>query len=356
MNPNCDIVVGLVYGDEGKGKITNYLAKQTSENYANNISNQLCVRYNGGPNAGHTIYINGKKLVTHQVPTGILYGMSGLIADNCYLDLYKLHKELYLLEKETGDKTIRQRLYISRNVHLILQKHINEEVGETKIGTTGSGIGPCAIDKYGRTGQRMCNSLYLLENTIPHKNIVSSYDFLQEKIKGGNYILVEGAQGLGLDINHGDYPYVTSSHCCATDVLNLGIPMWYIRDIYGVCKGYDTYVGAKKFQPLGDEVLVDLQKVGEEFGATTGRPRQCNYLNLSFLIKSININNCNKIIINKCDIMQEVGNRCFKIYYNDKTYKFDLYNEWEDFIKDEILKNANISVSQIKFSFSKDDI
>lgn len=354
LEPNCDIVVGLVYGDEGKGKITNNLAKHISTQ--NNPAEALCIRYNGGPNAGHTVYINGQKLVTHQVPTGVLYGMTGLIADNCYLDLYKLHKELYILETATGDKTIRKRVFISKNTHLILQKHINEEVGESKIGTTCSGIGPCAIEKYGRTGQRMIDNMHLLEQTVPHKNVVDSFKLIQEKVKSGTYILVEGAQGLGLDINHGDYPYVTSSHCSATDVLNIGIPMWYVRNIYGVAKGYDTYVGAKIFQPVGDEVLQELQKIGEEFGATTGRPRQCNYLNLDFLIRSININNCNRVIINKCDIMQEVGNRCFKIFYNGTSHKFDLYNEWEDFIKGKIYENVLGSIEEIKFSFSKDDI
>lgn len=356
MIPNCDIVVGLIYGDEGKGKITNYLAKQNKIKSLK-THNALCIRYNGGPNAGHTIYINQHKIITHQIPTGMLYGMSGLIADNCYIDLNKLNKELHELEDITNDYNIRKRLFISKNAHLILNKHINSEIGENKIGTTCSGIGPCAIDKYGRTGKRIIDCDYTeINNIIPYENIVDSYNMIYNKVKNNNYILIEGAQGLGLDINHGDYPYVTSSHCCATDALNLGIPINYIRDIYGVAKAYDTYVGAKEFQPKNDNILYELQKIGEEYGSTTGRPRQCNYLNLDFLIRSININNCNNIIINKCDILQKIGNECFKIYYNDKIHNFNTYEKWETFIKCMINDNSLNTLKQIKFSFSKNDI
>ena len=354
MEPNCDIVIGLVYGDEGKGKITNYLSHQAS--LTPNANENLCIRYNGGPNAGHTIYINGQKLVTHQVPTGVLYGMSGLIGDNCYVDLYKLNKELLELEELTQDYTIRQRLFISGNANLILQKHLLNDSKETKIGTTRSGIGPCAIDKYGRTGQRLNNNIEHLSNIIPISNIVDSYLIIQEKVQKHKYILVEGAQGFGLDINHGNYPFVTSSHCCATDCLNIGIPMKYIRNIYGVCKAYDTYVGAKKFQDTEDSTLRELQIQGEEFGATTGRERQCNYLNLNFLIKSININNCSQVIINKCDILQNVGTNAYKFYYHDDLISFNDFNIMINSITNILVSNTTVSRSNIKFSFSKTDI
>lgn len=352
IKPNCDIVIGLVYGDEGKGKITNYLAFKSSSTL-NNPTQNLCIRYNGGPNAGHTIYINKQKIVTHQVPTGVLYGMTGLIGDNCYIDLYKLNNELLTLEKLTNDYTIRSRLFISSNAHIILKNHIQQDCSDTVIGTTRSGIGPCAIDKYGRSGKRIKDNMDHICNIIPSSNIIDSYLLIQKKVKNNNYIIVEGAQGFGLDINHGDYPYVTSSHCCATDCLNIGIPIKYIRNIYGVCKAYDTYVGAKQFQNINDNTLKAIQIQGEEYGATTGRVRQCEYLNMDFLIKSININNCTHVIINKCDIIKTIGTDAYKYYYQDKLINFSTFEQMIDSILNNISLNTYVDIENIKLSFSK---
>ena len=353
IKPNCDIVIGLVYGDEGKGKITNYLAQKVSE--GKEIQNHLCIRYNGGPNAGHTVYKDGVKVVTHQIPTGVIWGMTGIIGDNCYVDIYKLQKELQEVEELTGDVTIRKRLYISKKAHLILQTHIQEDSKDKTIGTTRSGIGPCARDKYERTGRQLGTNLQLLENAIPNENVISPYELIQNAIKSHRYILVEGAQGFGLDITHGDYPYLTSSHCCATDCLNMGIPFRYVRDIYGVGKAYDTYVGAKEFQTEGDDVLHKLQVVGEEFGATTGRQRQCNYLNLDFLIRSINTNSCTKVILNKCDILKRVDGS-WKFIYLGELHNYNSYGLWEKEVYNIILRDTWINRNSIKFSFSKSDI
>jgi adenylosuccinate synthase len=166
---------------------------------------------------------------------------------------------------------------------------------------------------------------------------------------------VEGAQGLGLDITHGEYPYLTSSHCCATDCLNMGIPFRYVRDIYGVAKAYDTYVGAKVFQTEGDEVLHQLQVAGEEFGATTGRQRQCNYLNLDFLIRSININSCTKVILNKCDILKGVDGS-WKYIYKGELRVAKSYGSWETDVYNILLRETLTDRNSIKFSFSKSDI
>jgi adenylosuccinate synthase len=350
--PNCDIVVGLVYGDEGKGKITNYLAKQ--ESTKDNINEKLCIRYNGGPNAGHTVYKNDNKIITHQVPTGTIWGMKGLIGDNCYIDIGKLEEELKMIEVVTGDKTIRERLYISDKAHIIQQKHVIEDSKDETIGTTGSGIGPCAREKYERKGMQIGKNKELLNNIISLNNIIKSYDIIYSTILKNEYILVEGAQGLGLDISHGDYPYVTSSHCCATDCLNLGIPLKYVRDIYGVCKAYDTYVGCKEFQNPNDEVLKQLQINGEEFGATTGRQRQCNYLNVDFLIESIIKNSCTKVIINKCDILEKTEG-ALKLIVNDQiiNYGNDNYNWKTTLLK--IIANYS-GINDIKLSYSKHDI
>lgn len=355
MHKNCDIVVGLVYGDEGKGKITNYLAQEYIKNAKQYNNHGLCIRYNGGPNAGHTVYYNGVKVVTHQVPTGVIWGMKGLIGDNCYVDLYKLEKEIKEIESLI-DIDIVKNLYISKNAHIIQQKHILEDSKDKTIGTTGSGIGPCARDKYERTGLKIGSNPYHLDGIIPHSNIVDSYTIIQHNIKNKGYMLVEGAQGFGLDITHGDYPYLTSSHCCATDCLNIGIPIDCIRDIWGVCKAYDTYVGAKQFQNPDDKFLELLQIKGEEFGATTGRPRQCNYLNLDFLIKSININNCSKVIINKCDILESCGKDVYKCYYNNKLHQFKKFSDIKNFINETLLATTYIYKNNIIFSYSKNDI
>lgn len=336
-----DIVVGLQYGDEGKGKIVNHLS--TKNKY------DLCIRYNGGANAGHTVYKNGIKIVTHQIPTGFIHGIPSVIADNCYVNLEKLKEEINSLKEV--DINLNEKLFISNKCHLITDKHTESELQEEKIGTTKSGIGPCAIDKYGRKGIKI-NKQILIDNGLGFINIIDMYDVLS--IFGGKQlnILIEGAQGYGLDINHGDYPYVTSSHCISTDCFNIGIPIYqYIKmyrnsTIYGVAKIYETYVGAKNFQPDDDENLVLIQKCGKEFGATTERKRQCNYLDLSYLIKSIWVNQVDKLIINKCDIVEELNIFC--LFYNSNILNFKNFKQMKEYIIEQVLK--------IIFWMEKDDI
>ena len=307
-----DIVIGLQYGDEGKGKIVHALAK-------NKDAYEYCVRFNGGANAGHTIYHNGVKIVTHQVPSGILFGIPCIIGDNCYVDLDKLLAELTMLQD--NGITTRDMVYLSTKAHIITAEHLREDGAESAIGTTKSGIGPCARAKYGRTGMRVdmlmsmghASAVELLMHAgIQIENPVQL--FMKYYSQNGRHprVLVEGAQAYGLDITHGDYPYVTSSHCLATDCLNMGINMMptdrhcnkYQLRIWGVAKAYETYVGAKQFQPADDPMLDKMQEIGQEFGSTTGRKRQCNYLNLARLRESAFLNQVTHLVINKCDVLE----------------------------------------------------
>ena len=324
------IVIGLRWGDEGKGKIVDMLSARFAK--TEDISRRFCVRFNGGPNAGHTIYHEGRKVVTHQVPSGILYGMPSIIGDNCYVDIEKLNAEILMLREHgvnllpaaepSSDGTqplATHKLYISPNAHVIQDTHRTEDAGDTRIGTTKSGIGMCARDKYARVGRRVrdcimeCRELETLGVVIrsPAKILMDYYqDF-------GHHApcLVEGAQAYGLDITYGMYPYVTSSHCLATDCLNMGINMMpvdnrgnlYSIRVWGVAKAYETYVGAMEFQDPNDPNMARLQELGHEFGATTGRPRQCNYLDLDGLAKAAFVNQCTDIVINKCDVLDEAG-------------------------------------------------
>ena len=353
-----DIVIGLQYGDEGKGKVVNYLAE--CHKY------DLCIRYNGGCNAGHTVYVDktetsSVKIVTHLVPSGIIHGIPSIIGDNCYIDLEKLKKELEDLKSNKIE--LKNKLFISNKCHIITEKHKEEDGNDTIIGTTKSGIGPCATDKYNRCGIKI-DEMLLKEYGLEMIELIDVSEYIMNLIKYKNNsskfpnILIEGAQGFGLDINHGDYPYVTSSHCISTDCFNIGIPIFQLMKrkeivtIYGIAKIYETYVGAKKFQGSGD-VLDEFQKEGNEYGATTNRKRQCNYLNLNLLIDSCWINQVDKLIINKCDIIKKIG--VYKLYYNDAMFTFKYFIKMRNFIIDKLcshifwLNGSNIMWSETPY-------
>lgn len=334
-----DIVIGLQYGDEGKGKIVHALAK-------NSDAYDYCVRFNGGANAGHTIYHEGKKIVTHQIPSGILFGIPCIIGDNCYVDLNKLHVELAMLEAN-GINT-HDMIYLSTKAHIITEEHLREDGAESAIGTTKSGIGPCASDKYSRKGMRVdmlmtTGAKDTIESLI-HTGIqiIKPVELFMTfyKTKGRHpRVLVEGAQAYGLDITHGNYPYVTSSHCLATDCLNMGINMMptdrhgnkYQLRIWGVAKAYETYVGAMQFQPLDDPVLNKIQEIGQEFGSTTGRKRQCNYINLARLRESAFLNQITHLIINKCDVLEHPDINVYR--FADTTYEAPDMQCFKEFVK-----------------------
>jgi adenylosuccinate synthase len=302
-----DAVIGLQNGDEGKGAVASFLASQSEYN--------LVMRCQGGSNAGHTIYHNDKKIVTHIVPCGILHGKISLIGSGCVINEKKFFEEVEYLSSLGYDTSL---IRIAKNAHVVTDEHIESEKNETKVGTTKQGIGPCVIDKYSRQGIRAES----IERLQPY--LVDLYEFLYGygNIMKWN-ILVEGAQGFELDIDHGDYPYVTSSHTTlAGCLLNLLDPR-KLRKVYGCAKVYETYVGSKQFQDLNEPVLDELAILGNEFGSTTGRKRQCNWLNLSKLIKAIKVNSCTDLVLSKCDILRSLNEKHENQYWKVmlKTYR-----------------------------------
>jgi len=323
----ADIVVDLQYGDCGKGKVTHHLCK--SLNYTH------VVRYNGGCNAGHTIYHNGKKFVTHHIPAGVFYGLKSVIGPGCVVNPKQFFKEIEEL-KEGGIETA-SLIFIAKNAHIITDEHLEEDQKDSRIGTTKRGNGPAYRDKYGRDGKRAEEVPELKEY------IIDLYDELHSDPSVN--VLFEGAQGFGLDIDWGDYPYVTSSHCTSAAALLNGVPPQAVNKIWGVAKAYETYVGAKSFQP-DDEIFNDMRDLGEEYGATTGRPRQCNWMNWNLIDKAININGVTDLVFNKMDILTELGT--WAILKDGEKHIFSS----EDMMQEWIF--ANLSDKEINVYFSGD--
>jgi len=352
-----DIILDLVSGDCGKREISYQLSKKREYSH--------CMRVNGGSNSGGNVHYldkdgNEKHLVLHQVPTGIFNGKKCIIGSGCVVDLNKLCKEIVDLEKI--GISVKGKLFIANNAHLITDKHLEEEASESKIGTTRAGIGPCYRDKYSRTGTRIkdlfgnlylystmndTNEFFRFENIFKRYDIqlIDLYDYLynpDEKIG----LLVEMAQGFYLDIDHGDYPYVTSSHTTVAGALLNLLPWNKVRKVYGVCKAYDTYVGSKTFQPK-DEIFEELQTLGKEFGATTGRKRQCNWINLPALKKAINVNCVNRLVISKIDVLDDLNknhdNKYWKVLSNKITFSFENKNEFMEGIL-ELVDDNNVVI------------
>jgi len=327
MFESIDIVLGCSFGDEGKGKVVYTLLKNNKYN--------LCVRFNGSCNAGHTIYENGEKFVVHQLPVGVLVpNVYNLISSDCLVDISHLKTEIDKLKERGIDIT--GRLFISKSCHIITPECIEYDRQNNIIGTTGLGIGPTYSQKMLRTGKRVqdfSNEITSLGIEIVDMRKFWFSNFCKQNITN---ILLEGAQGFELDINWtNNYPYCTSSTCTLGGAINTGIPLHSINNIYGITKAYDTYVGTMKFQPKEyNEELNKIADLGHEFGSTTGRRRQCNFLNLNNLIESLLINNCNNCIINKVDILNEL--KIFKLYYNNLLLSFENIETMTKFIKDKL--------------------
>ena len=306
-----DVVVDLQYGDCGKGKVTHHLSRTKKYTHV--------LRYNGGCNAGHTIFHKGKKFVTHQIPAGVFFGVRSIIGSGCVVSVEQFFKEIQMLE--AGGVRTKGKIFIATNAHVITPANKAEDRKRGgRIGTTGQGNGPAYRDKYGRTGVR-AESLKRLK---PY--LIDMYDewFYTERsrrvtpsnlsraqsrgVEGLNNvtILAEGAQGFGLDIDWGDYPFVTSSHCTTAGALLNGLPPSAVRDVWGVAKIYETYVGSKRFQPKG-KVFDQIGDIGEEFGATTGRRRQVNWMNMQTLERAIRMNGVTHVVFNKVDVLRTVG-------------------------------------------------
>jgi adenylosuccinate synthase len=324
----ADIIVDLQAGDTGKGKVAHHLIQQENE-YTH------VIRYNGGGNAGHTIYHNGHKVVTHFIPCGVLYGLKSIIGPGCVVNPKKLFEEIEYLESIGVE--VKSNLLIDKRVHVITNEHLDEDGKDVRIGTTKQGIGPVYKDKYGRVGLRAEKEPLLSDY------ITDIYDLHTD---GFNKILFEGAQGFELDIDWGDYPFVTSSHCTAGSAILNGIPPQKIRDVFGVSKVYRTYVGAKDFE-VKSKVFDKIREIGNEYGATTGRMRQIDWLNLDMLIKAININGVSTLIFNKLDVLENVGS--FNMFYEDKLVSYETSEEFTKSIIN-IVNNKCDSVGTIIFS------
>ena len=332
----ADIVVDLQYGDCGKGKITHHLCKSGDYTHV--------LRYNGGCNAGHTIYHEGKKFVTHHIPAGVFFGIKSIIGSGCVVNPVQFFAEIEELEA-AGIKT-HGLVFIANNAHVITADHLAEDGGDTKIGTTKQGNGPAYRDKYARIG-------------LQAKDIPSFQPYLidlYEEFHSTNAsprILCEGAQGFGLDIDHGDYPYVTSSHCTTAGALLNAIPPAWIRDVWGVGKIYETYVGQKNFEP-DEDIFKTIRDIGEEYGATTGRPRQCNWMDLNLVTRALNINGVNKVVFNKVDVLRETDT--WRLISDGKVLEFDSENDIKSFLTNTLAGDHSDSDREFFFSDNKNGI
>lgn len=331
-----DVLLGLQWGDEGKGKIVDYLADQY----------QLVCRFQGGPNAGHTLWVDGKKTVLHTIPSGIFHEhMINVIGNGVVIDPITLMRELDALAASGYDVT--SRLHVAKKAHLILPTHrlldmaSEASKGEDKIGSTLRGIGPCYMDKTGRNGLRVGDILsasfeqkyislrdkhfrllkqypeieydlkaeeekwFVTIERMRSLDLIDAEYFLYEHLKAGHHILAEGAQGVMLDIDFGTYPFVTSSNTISSGVSSgLGIPPTAIRKVIGVSKAYCTRVGSGPFpSELTGEDGERLRTAGNEFGSTTGRPRRCGWIDLPQLRYAAMITGTTHIALTKLDVL-----------------------------------------------------
>ena len=310
---NVDICCGLCWGDEAKGKLVTELLKKNKYDF-------VC-RWSGGSNAGHTVYLDGKKYHTHIIPSGVFYGIKSVIGPDCYINMNDFHQEMEYLRENGFDTSL---VKISPRAHIITSTHkdIDLKKYKEKQGSTGKGIAPCAADKFGRIGQLAKDGIL---------DIYRSH-LLDEELSGN--ILCEGAQGYWLDINHGNYPYVTSSYTLPYSACSLGFPPQIIRRIYGAAKSYDTRVGVDPDFPdslLEDETLNKIAVVGDEFGTTTGRARKVNWLNVDRLINALNVSGTTDIIISKTDVLKKIG--IFKYYFKNELQEAYNLQEFETKLK-----------------------
>lgn len=327
-----DICCGLAWGDEAKGKVVSNLSETGEYDF-------VC-RWAGGNNAGHTIYINGKKYKTHLIPSGVFHNIQSIIGPDCVIHPPSFFSEIDYL-KENGFDT--RCVKISPKAHVVQHFHISEDKEKYRHqGTTSNGIAPCYGDKFSRKGIRAGECPDLV-------------DYIWDERLWGN-VLCEGAQGFWLDINYGNYPYVTSSTTLPYGACCLGFPPQKIRRIYGATKMYDTRSGTDPEFPetlFDDSELMRLVELGQEIGTTTGRKRKTNWINIDKLIYAINVSGTTDLIISKVDVIERLG--IFKGYHNDTLVNFDSIENMKDYIKSTIYTNCHF-VNDIIFSGTVDSI
>ena len=351
---NNIFLIGTHWGDEGKGKVVDVLSEKAS----------ACVRFQGGHNAGHTLVINDKKFILHLIPSGILRdNVKSVIGNGVVVSVDALMSEIN--ELRTAGISLEGKLFISQNCHIILPSHIALDkareirLGKKSIGTTGRGIGPCYEDKVSRKGIRFLDlqnpdifhkklsSLmeyhnfllkeYFHESPIEVNNVedeifkkyeeVSSFiidtdEYINDLCKQGG-VLFEGAQGTMLDIDHGTFPYVTSSNTTLPGVVSgTGVNMGLIKYGLGITKAYSTRVGHGPFpSELKNEIGMKIGEIGGEVGATTGRTRRCGWLDLKVLKKSIRINNLSGIALTKIDVLDQFDEISICTNYGNINYE-----------------------------------
>ncbi len=357
---NVDVLLGLQWGDEGKGKLVDILSP----------SYDIIARFQGGPNAGHTLIFNGKKYVLHTIPSGIFRdNLINLIGNGVVIDPIVLMKEIKTIEAEGIE--VKNRLIISKRAHLITPSHkwidaASEAMkGKDKIGSTLKGIAPAYMDKTGRNGLRVgdieqenfqnkFNALYqkhlqLLKfynwseikeeqikewfesiEFLKQMQIVDTAHYLNDMILKGKKVLAEGAQGTLLDIDFGTYPFVTSSNTITAGACTgLGIAPNRIDNVYGIFKAYCTRVGSGPFPTeLSDELGEHIRQVGKEFGSTTGRPRRVGWLDLPALKYAIQINGVQELIMMKADVLSNIETIkvCTHYHYNNQVIDYLPYS------------------------------
>ena len=378
---SIDLLLGLQWGDEGKGKIVDVLTS----------GYKIIARFQGGPNAGHTLVFNGKKHVLHTIPSGIFHeNKINIIGNGVVIDPVILRNELKNLEAEGID--YKKSLLISRKAHLILPTHrlidaaSEKSKGKNKIGSTLKGIGPTYMDKTGRNGFRVGDleaknwiekyselkskhkrlidffnvsleydfeelekEFFESIKSLKNLNFIDSEEYIYQEQNKGSSILAEGAQGSLLDVDFGTYPFVTSSNTTAAGACTgLGVSPNSIKEVFGIFKAYTTRVGSGPFPTeLFDSNGKRMGKVGNEFGATTGRPRRCGWLDLVALRYSCQINGVTKLMMMKSDVLSGFKSikvctsyeyKGEKIRYmpydiNDNSLK-PIYDEFEDWEND----------------------
>jgi adenylosuccinate synthase len=330
-----DVILGLQWGDEGKGKVVDFFAPQYD----------MVARFQGGPNAGHTLYVEDKKVVLHQIPSGIFHQHTvNLIGGGVVLDPVTLKRECDTVAGFGID--VKKNLFISERTNIIVPTHraldkaSETSKGSSKIGSTLKGIGPAYMDKTGRNAIRVGDLLdksfttnyiklrlkhqKLLDNFnfdedisaweeeffealefLRSLNVVNGEYFINNKIKEGKKILAEGAQGSMLDIDFGTFPFVTSSNTISAGVCTgLGVAPQKINEVIGVTKAYCTRVGGGPFPTeLEDATGEELRRIGNEFGATTGRPRRCGWIDLVALQYACMINGVTQVVMTKADVL-----------------------------------------------------
>lgn len=348
-----DVILGMQWGDEGKGKIVDYFAPRYD----------IIARFQGGPNAGHTLYVDGKKMVLHQIPSGIFHQNTiNIIGNGVVLDPITLKRECDAVAAFGID--VKKNLFISERTNIIVPTHraldkaSEMQKGESKIGSTLKGIGPAYMDKTGRNALRVGDLLHknfttqyiklrlkhqkLLDNFhfvedissweeeffealefLRSLNVVNGEYFINEQISAGKKVLAEGAQGSMLDIDFGTFPFVTSSNTISAGVCTgLGVSPRQIGEVMGVTKAYCTRVGGGPFPTeLENETGELLRKTGSEFGATTGRPRRCGWIDLVALRYASMLNGVTKMIMTKADVLDgfEELNMCTAYSINGET-------------------------------------